>query len=249
MHNTFITEYFQHWKPPTPSAPVRAVNQLLARLGKSVRLMHKSPDVMGSVESRMNIFHLANQVLEYGVPGDFAEVGCHAGYSSTVLQRVLLNHGREGALHVFDSFQGLPAQLKAEDQGAYEPGEMGASLDLFKQNFATAGLPLPHIHPGWFSDTLPTGLPERIAFALIDADIYESTLTALEHVYPRLSPGAVCMFGVYWDPAVYEPPTDSLKYKSPGVKKACDAFFADKPESVSVLYCGDYSAGYFRKRK
>jgi len=34
----------------------------------------------------------------------------------------------------------------------------------------------------------------------------------------------------------------------PGVKQACDVFFADKPESVSVLVgSSDIPFGYFRK--
>ena len=36
-------------------------------------------------------------------------------------------------------------------------------------------------------------------------------------------------------------------YASPGVKRATDEFFADKPEHVSVLYANEYSNGYFRK--
>ena len=36
-------------------------------------------------------------------------------------------------------------------------------------------------------------------------------------------------------------------YASPGVKRATDEFFADKPEQVSVLYANEYSNGYFRK--
>jgi O-methyltransferase len=33
----------------------------------------------------------------------------------------------------------------------------------------------------------------------------------------------------------------------PGVKKACDEFFADKPEKVATLYAGFAAQGYFRK--
>jgi O-methyltransferase len=56
------------------------------------------------------------------------------------------------------------------------------------------------------------------------------------------------MFGVYCDPTRYDPRLRSLKYRSPGAKRACDEFFVDKPEKVSVLYAGDYTNGYFRRR-
>ncbi len=33
----------------------------------------------------------------------------------------------------------------------------------------------------------------------------------------------------------------------PGVKRACDEFFADEPERVSYIYSGAFSHGFFRK--
>ena len=41
--------------------------------------------------------------------------------------------------------------------------------------------------------------------------------------------------------------TTDMGYKSPGVKKACDDFFADKPEQIIVLFAGIYTSGYFFK--
>lgn len=244
MHNTFIVEYF-HWKR-SQSALLELGNKVLSRLHVPVRLTVPEMSIMGNVESRMNLFHFANEVIAHDVPGDFVEVGCHTGYSSVVLQKVLRDEAPSRTLHVYDSFEGLPP-VHEKDLGAYEQGEMSASLTSFEHTLTSVGLALPVIHKGWFKDTLPTGLPDRIAFALLDADLYESTLTALEHVYPRLSKGAIGMFHVYWDEGVYQPPTRSLKYLSPGVKRAADEFFADKPEKISVLYSGDYSSGYFYK--
>jgi O-methyltransferase len=246
MHNTFIVEHF-HWKR-RQSRLLELANRAIAKLGLEVRLHFPEPPIMGNVESRMNAFHFATEALMHGVPGDFVEVGCNVGFTSAVVQTVLREHGRGRAFHVYDSFEGLPP-AHLHDQGAYEPGEMSGSRAAFEHTLRSVGLDLPVIHQGWFSDTLPNGgLPDKIAFAIIDADLYESTKTALEHVYPRLSRGAVCMINVYWDEAVYRPPTRSIKYQSPGVKRATDEFFADKAERVSVLYCGEYSSGYFYKQ-
>jgi len=245
MHNTFIVEYF-HWKRPK-SLVVEYGNKVLGRLGLPLRLTTPEPPIMGSVESRMNIFHFANEVIAHDVPGDFVEVGCNAGFSSAILQKVLRDQRSDRKLYCFDSFEGLPSALDSKDGSAYEPGEMTASRQGFENNLRSVGLDLPVIHQGWFEDTLPKGLPGQISFALIDGDLYKSTMTALQNVYPRLSKGAVCMFGVYWDDKVYRPPTRSIKYQSPGVKAATDEFFADKPEKVSVLYSGEYSNGYFYK--
>jgi hypothetical protein len=42
---------------------------------------------------------------------------------------------------------------------------------------------------GWFADTLPGAPTGPLALARLDGDWHESTLTALEALYPRLSPG------------------------------------------------------------
>ncbi len=105
-----------------------------------------------------------------------------------------------------------------------------------------------HVHKGWFEDTVPKHLPEKIAFALVGGDLYTSTKHVLPCVYERMSPGAVCVFGVYYDDNVFSRPHTLSQYKSPGVKRATDEFFQDKSEKVSVLYANEYSLGYFRKR-
>lgn len=234
-----------------PGRRQQLANGLLAHLGTRLRV---APEPYrwgyGNVESRMNVFHLASQTCAYGVPGDLVEIGCATGESSVVIQSVLSAGGaRHKRFHVYDSFEGLPA-LRADDEadGIYHAGEMLAPLEQFEATFVRAGLATrPAIHPGWFEDTVPAQLPERISFALIDCDLYSSTAHVLPHVYERMSPGAIAMFGVYYDPEIY--PREGIRhtYASPGVKRATDAFFADKLERVSVLYANEYTNGYFRK--
>jgi hypothetical protein len=85
---------------------------------------------------------------------------------------------------------------------------------------------MPVVHKGWFKDTLPHDLPERICFAHLDGDLYDSILVSLEHVYPRLSKGAICLIDDYSDPAVNPQGWNQL----PGVKQACDEFLCHKPK-------------------
>ena len=94
-----------------------------------------------------------------------------------------------------------------------------------------------------FNETLPDGLPERIAFAHLDGDYYDSIKVSIEHVYPRLSCGAICLVDDYNDPAVNPRGWNLL----PGAKKACDEFFADKPEKLVPIYAGRFSHAFFRK--
>jgi O-methyltransferase len=246
MDNAFVATYFD-WDHRSPRPRHRWVNGILRRLRLNAQLTPRTPD-LATVEARINIFHLVSQTIAYNVPGDVVEVGCNAGESSIVIQKVLSEQASEKQFHVFDSFEGLP-ELQEQDakDGIYGKGWMDAKLDLFKKNFSDVGLKLPQIHKGWFEDTIPSGLPDQISFAIVDGDLYTSTKHVLPHVYERLAPGAICLFGVYYDEQIFSRPYTASAYKSPGVKRACDEFFRDKPEKVSVLYAGEYSNGYFRK--
>lgn len=246
MNNTFIATYFD-WDHRTPRKRHRLANRVLNKFRLNGQVIPKTPG-MANVEARMNIFHLASQTAAYKVSGDVVEVGCNAGESSIAIQKVLHEYAPEKQFHVFDSFEGLP-ELKRDDikDGIYDKGSMTARLDEFKKNFSDVGLDLPHIHKGWFEDTVPSCLPDKISFAVVDCDLYSSTKYVLPYVYERLTPGAICFFGVYYDEKVFSRPYTAGPFKSPGVKRACDEFFADKPEKVSVLYACEYSNGYFRK--
>lgn len=243
MHNTFITKYFK-WSEREPSRRVRWLNRWILRLGVPLRLVPlNQTGLMTNVEQRMNMFHLARQVLVQGVPGDFVELGCHAGQSAVLLQKVIENYDEARTLHVYDSFEGLPDLAEADGATPFRPGQLAVEQQRLLDNFDRYGLKSPVVHPGWFDETLPQELPEQIAFAHLDGDLYDSVLVSLEHVYPRLSPGALCLVDDYCDPEVTEQ-EDHL----PGVKRACDEFLADKPETVSVLYSGPLPHGFFRKR-
>jgi len=267
MDNVFLCEYLG--TPPRTTRAIDFLDRVFRKTIPWLRIGSYWRGQMASIESRVNIFHLLSQVLEQGVPGDVVEIGCHAGESTVVLQRVIQELDPSRELHAYDSFQGVP-QGDLADEGVYKPGDMAVPLDQFHANFSRLGLKLPVVHAGWFEQTLPDSLPERIAFALIDADLYRSTIHALDAVYPRMSPGAVCLLGVYWDPGTpaalttdkrYKSPgvkkafdyffsskSDRICYKSPGVKKACDEFFCNKYERINLLLAGNYTSGYFRKQ-
>lgn len=243
MDNFFITQWYD-WSLPSVSRPVQAVNRILARLGFWVSL--QPPRVTGcmtNVEKRINIYHLLSQVLAYRVPGDIVELGCNRGQASTLPQRIIEEYDPSRRLHVYDSFEGLPA-LDEKDAGSpYAAGTLEATRDALLANFESQGLRPPEIHQGWFNETLPNGLPDPIAFAYLDGDLYDSIKVSLEHVYPKLSRGAICLIDDYADPVAHPESWNLL----PGVKAACDEFLADKPEKVSCLYAAEMSHGYFRK--
>lgn len=245
MDNLFLCEYLG--TPPRSSAFMDLLDRVLRKTLPWLRIGSYWRGRMASVESRMNIFHLLRHVLIQGVVGDIVEIGCNAGESTVVLQRIIQELDPTRTLHAFDSFQGVPCG-EAADEGVYFQGDMAASQEQFISNFERLGLKKPMIHAGWFDQTFPASMPEQIAFALLDADLYKSTLYALQELYPRLSSGGICLLGVYWDSNIKVGMTTDIRYKSPGVKKACDEFFADKPERISILLAGNYTSGYFTKQ-
>lgn len=239
MHNMFITRGFD-WAPGG-SRKVRLVNALLRRIGMSSQLVAPgSTGYMTSVEQRANIYHLVSQVLAYGVEGDLIEVGTFTGQTATIIARVVAEEGHRGQrVHVYDSFG--PAWDEPNPRRALE------------RNFQVAGVPQPEIHQGLFSETIPSQLPDRIAFANVDigfgggedrAEQHASLLNeVLTHIYPRMPKGAICSLIDYWDTDLH---TNEI-HENYGVTLGCRRFFVDKPERVSVLYSGSFTQGYFRK--
>jgi O-methyltransferase len=62
-------------------------------------------------------------------------------------------------------------------------------------------------------------------------------------MYPKLTPGAVCLIDDYCDPQINPKGWNRLH----GVKKACDEYLIDKPEKMEFIYSGPYSHAFFRK--
>jgi len=153
-----------------------------------------------------------------------------------LFQKVIQGYAPERTLHVYDSFR-----MKAHVKGSVKEKLLG--------NFQTAATRPPIIHEGRFQDTVPSQLPDQICFAHIDcgqggdvARHKQLVLFCLEHVYTRMTPSAVCLLMDYCDRSLV-----GAWDCNPGVKLACDEFFKEKSESISVLYGGEYCHGYFRK--
>lgn len=197
---------------------------------------------MAGLDKLIHLSWAATATLWAGTPGDFVEVGCNAGRSSVLFQSLLLEHGPGRTLHVYDSFAGLPApgpldafdrmpMLSRDGRDRFGvKGRLSASKTEFIDTFRRFDVPLPEVHEGWFDETLPLSLPDEIAFAYLDSDLYESIITSLEHVYPRLAGGAVCVIDDYADRSRVPFAWNGF----PAVKAACDAFFTDKPERIHV---------------
>lgn len=86
------------------------------------------------------------------------------------------------------------------------------------KRFLHASLPKPIIKKAWF-DALDAeeDLPEKIAFALLDGDYYESIKTSLKLVVPKMTEDGIIVVHDYRNEAL------------PGAAKAVDEFLTKNP--------------------
>lgn len=160
-----------------------------------------------------NVQQCVVDALRSGVPGDLVETGVWRG-GVTILMRAVLRayDDRDRNVWVADSFAGLPVPNTQEypaDEGfdlSTSAGfdELAVSVDQVRANFARYGLLDERVRflVGWFKDTLPSAPIDRIAVLRLDGDLYESTMDALNALYPKLSVGGYLIVDDYhsWEP-------------------------------------------------
>jgi hypothetical protein len=140
-------------------------------------------------------------------PGCIVECGVWRGGMIAGLAEVL---GPQREYFLFDSFEGLPPVAEIDGAFAIEwqkPenalknfNNVKAPIEAAEAAMKKSGVPRYRIVKGWFRDTLPNFKPqEEIALLRLDADLYESTSTCLEHLYPLLAEDAVVIVDDYYD--------------------------------------------------
>ncbi|MEU5863704.1 alpha/beta fold hydrolase [Nonomuraea sp. NPDC047529] len=154
-----------------------------------------------------NVQECVERVLRDGVPGDLIETGVWRGGTTIMMRAVLAAWGIEDRLvWVADSFQGMPeptpdahpddTRLATHEFNHF----IGVPLETVQQNFRAYGLLDDQVRflPGWFKDTLPSAPMNRLALLRLDGDLYDSTMDALEHLYPKLSRGGFVIVDDYF---------------------------------------------------
>ena len=185
----------------------------------NVREFQLVSDQVSYTEAEIIVRQLES-VLQNGVAGDIVEFGCYAGTTSLFIARLLKQLAEKRQFHVYDSFEGLPEKIGADNSAAgeqFKSGELKATKIQFINNFKRAGLPLPIIHKGWFNELTDSDVPNQIAFAFLDGDFYESIRDSLKLIENKLSPGAVIVVDDYQSealPGTQKAVTQWLKNKS-----------------------------------
>ena len=185
--------------------------ELVRRVPVSPDVRDEGRDWPASAETMVGVRRLTSlrdcvtQVVADGVPGDLLEAGTWRGGAAIFMRAVLEARGdTDRTVWVADSFQGVPAPDPATypaDRGDthWTWAELAVPVEEVKANFAKYGLLDERVRflEGWFKDTLPTAPVERLAVLRVDGDLYESTLDALEPLYPKVSAGGFVIVDDY----------------------------------------------------
>lgn len=169
-----------------------------------------------SSQETQEILSLLQRVLDNNVEGDVVELGCYKGDTSILFQKIL--KGTQKTLYLYDSFAGLPEKTPEDSStagDAFQGGELYVSKREVIEKFKKQNLALPKIKKAFFSDLDPSkDLPEKIAFAFLDGDLYSSIKTSLALVVPKLSKQGIIVVHDYNNPEL------------PGSSRAVDEFLS-----------------------
>jgi len=146
------------------------------------------------------------------VPGDIAEVGVYKGGSA----KIICSAKGDKNLHLFDTFSGLPKVDEADMIWQFYEGKFAASLESVQAYLAVEKNVF--LYKGIFPATSGPVKDRHFSLVNFDVDTYDSTKKCLEFFYPRMNPGGIIISHDY--------------ITVPGVRRAVDEFFADKPEPV-----------------
>ena len=135
------------------------------------------------------------------IPGDFVETGVYKGGTSVIMARIARSMNASKTHWACDSFQGLPNPQsddskckRIEGRMSCNKGYRGAfksSRQHFETYIASEKLTNVQIVSGWFHETLPPRNLHSIAFLRLDGDLYNSTIIALQRLYPLVSSGGM----------------------------------------------------------
>ncbi|HEX5038302.1 MAG TPA: TylF/MycF/NovP-related O-methyltransferase [bacterium] len=164
--------------------------------------------------------------------GDFIECGSHQGGLGFLLGFFIRHFGLKKRVFLCDSFEGLPEPNPNFDS-YYRKGMLTSDFEKCLAFIRDEGLQNEvEVMPGWFEETLPeVSISRSFSLVHIDCDIYDSTRTCLENLYPRASAKAPVIFDDF-----YVPP--------PGERLAAWEWISQSKETLEV---GPLSQVYLRK--
>ena len=136
-------------------------------------------------------------------PGDYYEFGIFRGFTFYTAWEKTEELGlKDMKLYGFDSFEGLP-EVEGIDQGngQFFQGQFAASKESVEANLRERGVDFSRVVmvKGFYNESLTEELRaqhpfRKAAVAMMDCDLYASTLDALKWMTPYLQDGSVIVF-------------------------------------------------------
>ncbi len=162
-------------------------------------------ETMAGTARLRNTLDCCRKVIEDDVPGDFMETGVWRGGNTILMRAVLAAYDdADRQVWVADSFEGLPAgdgdRFPADDGIDFSVfPQLAVSADDVRANFARYDLLDERVRflEGWFADTLPTAPIQQLSVLRLDGDLYQSTIEALDALYPKLAVGGYVIVDDY----------------------------------------------------
>ncbi len=237
---------FDHGRTGVDHTAGRGVRRSRARLARTQREFGVDwpahAETMVGLRRLDNVEDCVRAVIRDHVPGDLVEAGVWRG-GTAIFMRALLAAYDDPTRRVWvaDSFEGLPKPNAVDfpaDAGLdyTDHSELSVDVAQVRSNFAKYGMLDDRVCflPGWFKDTLPSAPIRQLAVMRLDGDLYESTMDALEALYPRLSVGGYCIIDDY------------------GALKACRRAVADYRAANDIaeeLRPVDWTGAYWRRER
>jgi O-methyltransferase len=222
--------------PPQLQPVLRGIRKRYQRRGLSLTEPFYSvyPFTQTSASRQHNLLRIGQVIDHESVPGVVVECGVLDGGTSALMAYATAWSGR--AVHMFDSWQGLPKTQIQDGKGARKwAGQVVGSpirvLECMESlNIDASRL---HFHIGWFHETFPKAVVASIALLHIDCGFYEPTKLCLQTWYPKVSPGGFLQFDDY----------DSFI----GCRRAVDEFLSSQQGLRIETFGEDGVAYYIRK--
>lgn len=216
-HNSGLVVDLNEWQNVKPDYLISSYENIEcdSKFKKISQILHLEKRILLSIREMWNIYNWIIKTEK--ISGDIAEVGTYKGGSAKLICEI-----KKKKFYVFDTFEGLP-ETNSNDK-SMKKGDFAESLESVKSYLSK--YEDTYFCKGIFPESakqLENKLT-KFSFVHLDLDIYSSTLNSLEYFYPRLSTGGVILTHDY------------RCVHCPGVKKAFDEFFTDKPETIVELW-------------
>lgn len=128
------------------------------------------------------------ETASHSPAGCFVEIGVYKGGTAWHLAQLAQEQGRD--IYLFDTFTGIPYK------GQYDPITVGTFNETSVEEVRTA-IPYANIVQGIFPQSATSIELQKVAFAHLDCDQYQSIKEAAQFLMPLMVKGGIMWFDDY----------------------------------------------------